>query len=114
MAVKEIIKYEADSGEIYGMVIDPERAAASGTQPAGDVSSRMKVKISKTNREFGLRPRGVRLSRVVGTAPDQFRKYSFLPVVTQTAYDSPGFAIGSTITVDGTQWTVSTKLAEDY
>ena len=114
MPARKTLKYQADSSEIHGLLLDPDRAAKAGTEPTGDVSSNIKCKVSKGNKEFGLRPRGVRLARIVGTDPDTFRKYSFLPVLTAAAFGSATFAVGATITIGGVDWEVAAKVAEDY
>ena len=107
-------KYEADSGDIHGIRLTPDYSAAAGTAPTGDVNNSIKVKVSKTNREFGIRPRGVRLSRTVGTAPDTFKKYAFLPVLGAVEFAGAGFAIGTTITIGGIDYTVIAKVPEDF
>lgn len=107
-------KYESDQGTIHPIRLDSERVAAAGAAPAAAQDSDIKVKISKGNREFGIRPRGVRLVRTVGTAPDTFKKYTFLPVLTPTAYDGAGFSVGTEITIDAVVWTVAARQVEDY
>lgn len=107
-------KYEADNGDIHGILLSPDKAAVAGTAPTGDTSSPVKVKVSKSNREFGIRPRGVRLSRIIGTAPDTFKKYAFLPVLTPADYATSAFAIGAEITIGGVVWVVASKEGEDY
>lgn len=114
MAAKSITKYESENGTIHGLTLGSERLAAAGTVPTGTVSSPIKAQISKSNREYGLRPRGVRLARTVGTAPDTFKKYTFLPILLATEFSSATFAIGATVTIDGTDWTVVAKVPEDY
>lgn len=114
MAVITFTKYEADSGLIHRIGLFPDRAAAAGAAPQGSISSDIKVKISKSKGEYGIRPRGVSISRIVGTAPDQFRRTSFLPVLTEASFDSDVFAPGATIAIDGTNWTVSARVAEDF
>lgn len=114
MAAKTTTKYEANDGSIHQLLLEPTRFAQAGTPPTGEIDSNIKAKVSKGDREFGLRPRGVRLARVVGTAPDTFRKYTFLPVLTLTAFASAAFNIGATITIDGTAWEVVGKVPEDY
>lgn len=114
MVAKVTTKYEADSGQVHGLIMEPTRLAVAGTVPTGAVSSPIKAQISKSNREFGLRPRGVRLAKIIGTAPDTFRKYSFLPVLLATEFNTAPFAIGATITIAGTDWTVVAKVPEDY
>lgn len=114
MAARTRTKYEADDGTIHPITMTPDFAAAAGTSPAGAVNSDIKVKISKGNQEYGIRPRGVTLSRVAGTAPDTFTKTTFLPVLTPTAYDSAAFATNASVTVGGVAWTVVSKRPEDY
>jgi hypothetical protein len=63
-----------------------------------------------SRRRFGIHCRGVRLSRLTGTAPEQTLKRSFLPVGTEAALDS--IALESTITIGGIAWTVKGKVPE--
>lgn len=114
MASQTGSKYESDSTSVHFIRLSAGRLAVAGTPTTAPVNSPVKVKVSKTNREFGLRPRGVRLSRTVGTAPDTFKRYSFLPVLTKTAFDGTGFAVGATITIDSIAWTIVGKISEDY
>lgn len=114
MPAKITTKYEADNGDIHGITLSPDFEAVAGTAPTGTVSSPVKAKISKSNREYGLRPRGCRLSRIIGTAPDTFKKYTFLPVLTPSAFATATFAIGATITIGGVVWTIVSKEGEDY
>lgn len=107
-------KYESDDGIIHPIRIDSERVAAAGTAPTGAISSNAYAKISKTNREFGIRPRGVRLVRTLGTAPLTFKRYSFIPVLTSTAFDTDAYDPGATLTVDGVQWTIAGRVQEDF
>lgn len=114
MAVKTTVKYESADGTIHSLLLDPLRAAQAGAEPVGGTVSKVKAQISKTNKEFGIRPRGVRLSRVIGTAPNTFKKYTFLPVLTETAWNSATYALGATITIDSVDWTVVSSVSEDY
>lgn len=107
-------KYESDSGDVHLGTMDADRIAIAGTQPAEAASSNIRVKISKSNREYGLRPRGVRLARTIGTPPETFVKYSFLPVLTSADFDSPTFGLGQTKTYGGNTWEIIGKINEDY
>lgn len=86
----------------------------SGIMPAGPAESSIPAKITKGNREFGLRPRGVRLARDVGTAPDIFTKYSFLPIPVASAWGVTPYVDQGTVTIDGTEWLIVGLVAEDY
>lgn len=107
-------KYESDTGSVHVIKLTQERLTAAGTAPTAAVDSNINVKVSKTNREYGIRPRGVRLSRLVGTAPNQFRRYAFLPVLLASAFDVNPFKKGQTVTIGTTAWTVSSLVKEDY
>jgi hypothetical protein len=112
MAKFERGKYQSNGGDIHPIRISEDRYAAAGTPPAGDVNSSIRVKISKNNTEFGIRPRGLRLARELGTDPDTFTKYTFLPVLTQTAWE--GFSENEEVEIDGVTWTVVSKVPEDF
>ena len=114
MVAKQLVKYEAENQVVHGLLLDPDRAAVAGAEPAGAIGSPIRASVSKGNREHGLRPRGVRLVRTIGTAPDTFKRYSFLPVLTITAYASAAFNVGTVIQIDGIDWTISAKVGEDY
>lgn len=114
MATRTKTKYESDRGVIHPITLDPATAAAAGTPPTAAISSDIKVKVSKTNRESGLRCRGVTLGRVIGTAPDTFIRYRFLPVLTATQWVGTTFAPGESVTVDSIVWTVVSRKPEDY
>lgn len=114
MVAFQDVKYETNEGDISLMRLLPDRASVAGTEPTNDANTSLRVKVSKSDREFGIRPRGVRLSRIVGTAPDTFRRYSFLPVTTPTAFATAAFQLGATITIGDTDWTVSARIEEDY
>lgn len=114
MAARTNTKYESDEGTIHPISLTANFATAAGTPPAGAVNSSIKAKVTKSNREAGLRPRGVRLFRTLGTAPDTFKRYAFLPVLTAAGLASATFAPGATITIGTVAWTVSTRVQEDY
>ena len=107
-------KYEAESGDIHLLRLDAARGAVAGAQPADAVSSNIRAQVSKGNTEYGLRPRGVRLARTIGVAPDTAVKYAFLPVLTVAAYATAAFALGATISYGGNDWEVVAKVPEDY
>lgn len=114
MAARVDLKYESDLGTVHKLSVDPETATAVGTEPAGAIDSDVRPKISKANTEFGIRPRAVRLSRTIGTAPDTFKRYKTLPVLTATEWSSATFAVGVQITIGGIIWTIIGRLPEDY
>lgn len=107
-------KYEAENGDIHPLRLTASYAAAAGTVPGGAVTNPIPAKVSKGNREFGLRPRGVRLSRTIGTGATAFTKTGFLPLRSKADATSETYAENSDITVDGITWTIVSRVPEDY
>ena len=114
MTVLLTYKYEADDGTIHPLRLNADTAAAAGTEPAGGINSNIKAKVSKGNGEFGVRPRRVGVSRVIGTAPNDYRVYKTIPVYTLSDYTSPAFTIGASITIAGQVWVIISKQGEDF
>lgn len=114
MAVLSTGKYESDSGAIHKISLSPDRLAAAGTQPTGNVSTDIRAQISKSNREFGIRPRYVTLSRTIGTGTNAYKRYTTLPVLTPTEFASAAFQLEATITIGGIEWTIIARSREDY
>lgn len=106
-------KYEADDGDIKRIRLSSDTKAAAGAEPAGALTDPDFVKVSKTNREFGMRPRGVRLKINDGDEDEPNYRYRFLPVLTKTVYDGTGFNPGQTVTIAGEAWEVVARLPED-
>lgn len=106
-------KYQSDLGQIYSVQMSAGKLALAGDAPTGVTTSIVKAKISKSNREYGIRPRGVRIAREIGTAPDTFVKYGFLPALTPEALSRPVFAIGASISYAGFTWEIIAKVSED-
>ena len=107
-------KYQSNDDTIHVISLTPDYAAVAGTPPGGAVDSDIKVKVTKTNREHGIRPRGVRLYRFIGDPPEQAIRYGFLPVLTETAWEGAGFAPETTITIGSNTWKVLARQPEDY
>lgn len=112
MAIANYTKYESDGGDIHRIRLSTTRATAAGAAPAGDIDSDIDAKVSKSNNEIGIRPRRLTLSRIVGTAPNQFRQRTTLPILTSTVFD--GYSKGDEVTIGGVTWEVVNKQAEDY
>lgn len=107
-------KYEDDKGIVHPIRISSAFYTAAGTPPTGDIDSEIKAKIYKSDREFGLGCRGARLARVVGTAPNTFAKYSFVPILTASQYNTGTFVTGGTVTINSVEWTIISLKPEDY
>jgi hypothetical protein len=112
-------KYESDAGSVHVIRLSPIKAAIDGnTEPDGDVDSPIKVKISKSNREFGIRPRGVRISiersATEGETTVTRVDRAFIPILSKTVFESDSFAPQSTITYKEEEWKVAEKIGEDF
>lgn len=108
-----LTKYESNSGGIHAIRLSTDTLAIAGTPPAGAVNRDIFATVSKTNREHGLKPRGVNGQRLVGTAPDQAAKYKFLPVLTPAEFASAAFQLGVTFSYGGFTWTIIARIEED-
>lgn len=113
MAANVNTKYESDSGDIHPIRLRPDTNAVVGTAPAGAVNNNIRVKVSKGSRQFGIKPRGVVISRTRGTAPDTFQVTQFIPVLSASAFGNSPFSLGSTISYKGVSWTVVSLKSED-
>lgn len=107
-------KYEADDGTIHAIRLRPETVAIAGAAPGGAVDSSIKVKVTKSNREFGIRPRSITISQTKGTDPDTFKVYATIPILTEAAFAAAPAQLGAEVTYDGDTWTVVSRNAEDY
>jgi len=112
MAIANYSKYENDDDGIHRVRTTTERVTAGGPAPAGDVDQEIDAKISKPNGAFGLRPRYVSLSRIIGTSPNQSRVRTTLAILTKTAFDA--IDKDDTISIGSTAWTVVNKHNESY
>lgn len=108
--------YEADSGDIHLIKSQPESAIFSiggspNTLPAGPATSNFWAETSKGNKEYGLRPRKVRI-RWTGTPPTGYQENAVLsvPVYQSSVYN--GATILSTGTYLGAPCQVVGKLPE--
>lgn len=109
-----ISRYQADNNDIHPIRMSPTRLAVAGAPPAGATTSDINVKVSKSNREYGIRPRGVVLSRPVNPGPDDKIYRAFLPVLTPAAFSSATFAKGANLVIGGVTWVIISKQNEDY
>lgn len=106
--------YESEGGDVHVIKLSPEIAAVAGTDSTGTSTSDIKPKLSKSNREFGLRPRLVIAALTKGTAPDTFKVYKRVPVMTPTQFASAAYANGATLTIDEDDHEIVSRFPEDY
>jgi len=106
--------YTAESGDTHPIRLNADSATAGSFAAGATATSDIIAKVSKSDREFGLRPRGVRLSRNIGTDEIPNMRYRFLPVATESAYDAAAFNTNADVTVGSLTWQVVTRVPEDY
>lgn len=104
--------YTADDGDRKSIRLSADRATAGGFAE-GATDDDDSVKVSKTNREFGMRPRGVRGSRNIGSEEEPNMRYTFLPVATEALFNGAAYSKGATFTTDGETYTITSKVAEN-
>lgn len=109
-----VSKYQSNADTVHPIRLATATLAAAGNPPAGAVTSPIYAKVSKSNREFGIRPRMVILARPLAPGPDDKIRYKRLPVLTEAAFDSAAFSLGSNVSVGATQWKIISRLSEDY
>lgn len=110
-------KYQADNDIIHPIRLGKAAlAVANNTAPEGAVTSPIPAKVSKTNRQIGLRPRFVRLSRETAVAGEERKLITYvnLPILTKAAFSAPAFADQSAVTYAGKEYKVIQREAEDY
>lgn len=119
MAGIQRLKYETNNGSIFNVLLDDNSGvdALIGTPPSGEYTENMTIRISKNNKEVGIRPRQVLLSRNIGgTAADAnclvqtATRYKRVAIPTETRWDA--IALNAKFTIGGTEYTVSKKVNE--
>lgn len=104
-------RYEADSGTIYRIRVQPETAQANigsvNAVPAGAVDGVGSVRVGGGNRQIGIKARSVSV-RFTETVPEGYSEDRLLriPILTRAVYDaiSPGATgtyLGVTVVVVG-------------
>lgn len=98
--------YEVDETTSVLMRLSQATATAVGAE-TGEPTLAFHLKVNSGRSEFGIVPRGLNLSRSVGSEEDSATKNAFVPVATQDALDT--FNIGDELAVGGTTWTIAGK-----
>ena len=109
-------KYEADSGDIHPIRIQPETASATlggsaNAAPTDAFTSEQLVRVGGSPRAYGIKARSVTL--LTGdTPPTGYKANSYIriPVLTQAVYD--GITLYETATYNGATVTVVGKNRE--
>lgn len=115
MARMQRSKYKADGGTIHPIRLrEATFTAVQGTEPTGDINSIVRAKVTRSKREFGLRPRGVVIARIRGTGDDTFTEYARLPVLDPQDFNSAtgGWVEGSNVFYKGVSWEIVARFGQ--
>lgn len=104
------VKYQSNAGDIHPLRVRSTFVSAIGSQPSGSIDSDINARTRKNSRQYGLRVRGWRLYRIIGSGANQFRRYTFLPKLTQSEYNE---AFPETISISGVDWKPLARVPED-
>ncbi len=113
------VKYATDSGSIFNVLLDESDGIDTliGAPPTGDYTENMTVRVSKNNKEVGIKPRQVLLSRTIGS-PDTVTnclvqgadRYKRVPIPTIERWDE--IELQADFTIAGTAYKVQKKISE--
>lgn len=107
-------KYQADSGLIHPIRLSVGSFYGGGPEPEDDVNSFVPAIVTKTSRQFGLKPRGVRLYRRVTVGGRVRVVYYFLPLLTRKYFDAEWMGPEIGWQFDGYDWKVRSVIPESY
>lgn len=105
-------KYEDNSLGVHSIKMSPEKLALAGTAPGDEVGAEGSVQVSKNSREYGIRPRGVTLSRTAIAPVGSSFTTVFLPVLTIDGYNSAAFALNTAKTYKTLAYTITARINE--
>jgi hypothetical protein len=107
----EIYLYTDDAAVTHPIRISTAAATAqTSVATQGTATSKISARVGGSRRQRGLLARGVRLTRKVGTAPNQGTRSTFLPILKKADWDA--LTEGSSVTVDSVAYTVSSQVSE--
>lgn len=115
MAQMKRSKYKSDSGLIHPIRLrQATYTTVQGTEPTGDQTSDIPVQVTRSKREFGIRPRGVVIARTIGSGDNAFTEYARLPVLDPEDFSSStgGWVRGSNLSYRGSTWEIVSRFGE--
>ena len=105
-----IYGYVDDRGGIHRIRLSAGTAAAQATAPPTTGFTDSPVIGHRSSRRSTLQVRGFRLTRRVGTAPNDKAFTTFLPICRLTDYNAG--ELGGALTVSGTSYIITRKIPE--
>lgn len=119
MAGIQRLKYQTDNDSIFNVLLDESAGIDTliGTQPTGEYTENMTIRVSKNNKEVGIRPRQVLLVRKIGESAAEANcllqtgeRYKKVPIPTKTRWDA--IVLQGLFTIGGTEYRVQKKIQE--
>lgn len=104
--------YTDNDGDTHFCRVGTKAFAAGGFTTGSSPSSKIPAKVSKNNKEFGLRPRMLAISRPANPGPTEKVYRQRIPIATQSLWNAS--TVGSTIGYGGETWVVDDQIPEDY
>lgn len=104
--------YEADSGEIHPIRVQPETIGTANAAPAGTITSGISARVGGSRRSLGLHARGIRLAFPETGAPAGYKAggTTFIPILTPAAFTP--LQKNATFTYLGVACTILSKVPE--
>lgn len=102
--------YEDDLGQTHAIRLSKAGGDAQGATASTAAATGSPVQSRRNGRQQTLQVRGLRLTRIVGTPPNNGIRTTFLPILTVEDYN--GFSKGDAVTIGTTSYTVGKKLGE--
>lgn len=119
MAGIQRVKYQTDEDNVFNVLLDEATGIDTliGTLPTGAYTENMTIRVTKNNKEVGIRPRMVLLARTINAnAADAnclvqtAQRYKRVPIPTQTRWDA--ITLNSAFTIGGQSYIVAKKINE--
>ncbi len=114
MASFQTSKYETDAGTVVRIRIsDASLGVLGNTPPAGAIDDPNIYAYAQnpgSKKKKQLNARGARLQRFTGTGAARKRYTTFVPILTEAAFDA--ITVGSEVTLNSLTYTVADKVNE--
>ncbi len=121
MADFEIVKYQTDKGNIFNCRMDSFDAVqtVAGDEPAGAVTENLTILVSKSDREFGIRPRLAIYGRPLGqdnVPGDRYVRagtaYKRVAILTAERFNALNKDTAPNIVIGGVTFAFKSKMSE--
>jgi len=111
-------RYEDEKGLIHVINLSQKKIdVLNNLEPNAAVNSPVLVKVSKSNRSYGIRPRQAIIYREVDLAAPAVGKKvitSKIPLLQKATASAAAWAVDTDVDYDGETWKVRAVMPEDY